>query len=347
MMKKMQKKLIVPKELRINVTDNCNLNCMGCSKDGDKDQEGESLTLKQYFTLIDEWAPHKEAKAVSITGGEPLIPCERQKTYEIIKHVKSYDLEVRFCTNGHYLTKEVAAELKTLGVDNIQVGLDSSTKEFQNKRCKSIAAWQKAITGIKNSIGAGLNTSVRYTIYKSNLQDVAPTYRFVSELGVSTFKLRALFPTGAAIDNCKKEFIDSKELSDVYHEAVEVSKGNTTKLYLCQPVFYTNFPECYNIEVEDNLSCGEWNNASINSKGKIEYCLLCDDGARFGNIKDNPFLELWNSPKIKSAREERKRKGKIIGCPALQVQYQAHIGNYITDFEKPLIERTRRLQKLL
>lgn len=311
----MANKLIMPRELRLNVTDKCNLECFCCSKDGDKDKEGKPLSLDEYLRIIDEWAPYDEAKSLSITGGEPLF--EKEYTYAIIKRAKKYGILVRLCTNGHFIEEKVADDLADLGVDEVQIGLDSSTPEFHNRRCNDNSyAWQRAVSGIEASVKRGLYTTVRYTLYKSNLDEVVPTYKFVSRLGVAKFKLRMLFPVGAAIMNGVDENITGEELAIAQNSALDYSRRTKTKLEISQPYFLVKYHhDSCNVIYEDNSSCGERNNASINSKGNVEYCLFCDDGARFGNVRDASFLELWNTPAIKTAREERRPEGE--GCPAL------------------------------
>ncbi|MBN1156279.1 radical SAM protein [Candidatus Woesearchaeota archaeon] len=336
--------IVSPKELRINVGESCNRSCLGCSKDSDKERIGKPATLDDFFMAISETKEQGTLESASITGGEPLHPQLREKTCRLIEYAKPAD--VRLCTNGDFIdSKQFAEELKNLGVNSVQIGLDSSAPCFQNMRSKSETAWNDTMQGITNALKAGLPVSIRYTLYDENLDDAVKTYLLVSRMGVQQFKLRTLFPSGSAIQNCLNMLPSGEQLAKAQHDALLVSKGNATRLELSQPCFYT-IPQGYNAFIEDNESCGERNNASINSVGIAEYCLFCDDGARFGNIKDNSFLDLWNSPEIIAARKQRKRNGIIVGCPAYEIQRQRHLGDYAT-FERELKRTTEGLQRNL
>jgi PqqA peptide cyclase len=336
-------RLVSPKELRLNVGDACNRRCPACSKNGAKDSAGESASLDDLLRILDETRGQGTLEAVSVTGGEPLHPALKGNTFRLIEHARP--ARVRLCTNGDFLDATVAEGLRNLGLESVQIGLDSSTAAFQNRRSGSPDAWRTTMRGVALALHAGLSVSIRYTLYAGNRHDVAATYRMVAALGVDRFKLRTLFPSGAAIQGCGDLLPTAAQLAQAQFDALRVSRGATTQLELSQPVFFI-IPEGCNAFLEDNHSCGEWSNASINSRGIVEYCLFCDDGSRFGNIRNRPFLELWNSPEIALARERRKRNGVIVGCPAYEVQRQRYLGDY-ERFERELRETTADLQRHL
>jgi len=338
------KKVIIPKEIRINVGSYCDLNCIGCSKQGAKDIEGEFLDLSDYLGLINELKEQNQTVAISLTGGEPLHPKLINTTIKLIERSKPWD--VRLCTNAHFIDLTIAKKLKKLGVNSAQVGLDSSTGDFQNYRSRSTSAWRMTIRGIEKAVKAKLDVSVRFTLYRENLDEVQPTYKLAELLGVKQFKLRILFPVGASVKNCINSVPSGYQLAQAQYEALLLSKRSKVRLELSQPSFFT-IPKEYNAFIEDNSSCGEMSNASVNARGLVEYCLFCEDGNVFGNIRNNTFLELWNSSAIKKTRKDRKRKGTIVGCPAFEFQYNKHIGNYKKNFEIDLIKRTSELQKSL
>jgi MoaA/NifB/PqqE/SkfB family radical SAM enzyme len=336
--------LILPKELRISVGTACNLHCIGCSKEGEKDLAGKPLEIDDYAALIEEIKEMGVTDALSLTGGEPLIPSLREKTFKLISAAKP--LKIRLCTNGHFIDAKVAKDLRHLGVDSVQIGIDSSSPHFQNMRSGSSVAWQRTVKGLEAAVRAGLSVSARFTLYTANREDVSSTYRMISEKGCTQFKLRILFPSGSAISNCPSLIPSGIELAQAQYEAIVASYENTTRLELSQPCFYA-IPERYNAFIEDNSGCGEQSNASISSSGNAEYCLFCDDGQRFGNVTIMPFKSIWNSNELNEVRLQRKRNGKIVGCPAFESQYNKFIGNYRDAFETPLMNKTRELEKHL
>jgi MoaA/NifB/PqqE/SkfB family radical SAM enzyme len=335
------KKIKIPKEIRINVGPDCDSNCIGCSKQGPKDQKGNLLELFDYVKLIEELKSYGQTRAISLTGGEPLHPKLIATTIELIKKSKPWD--VRLCTNGHFIDRGTANKLKKIGVNSVQVGFDSATKEFQDRRSRSKSAWDMTVRGIKNAAAAGLDVWTRFTLYKENLNEVLPAYKLAESLGAAQFKLRILFPVGGCVKNCLAQIPSGRQLADAQYGALLISKGNQARLELSQPCFF-KIPAGYNAFIEDNSSCGELNNGSINAHGLVEYCLFCEDGEVFGNIKNNGFIDLWNSPEIEVFRKSKKRKGKIVGCPAFEFQYNKYLSNYRNIFERDLVKRTQELQ---
>jgi MoaA/NifB/PqqE/SkfB family radical SAM enzyme len=335
---------ILPKELRLSAGSACNLQCIGCSKEGDKDRAGKPLAIDDYLALIEEIKGLGETDSLSITGGEPLLPSLRETTYKLIAAAKP--LKIRLCTNGHFIDAKVAEELRLLGVDSVQIGIDSSSPQFQNMRSRSSTAWQRAVQGLEAAVAAGLFVAARYTLYTANKEDVGSTYRMIAGEGCSQFKLRILFPSGAALHYCPGLIPSGAELAQAQYDALSASRNNTTRLELSQPCFQV-IPEGYNALIEDNSSCGEHSNASISSRGNVEYCLFCDDGQRFGNVAGGSFATTWNSPELHEVREQRKRNGKIVGCPAFEFQYDRFVGGYRENFETPLLVKTKELEKQL
>ncbi len=335
---------IAPEELRINLTTRCNLRCIGCSKQGAG--PGEPLLLAHYLQLIDEAAATGRLKRLSITGGEPLFPDEREKLFAVLERARSLSLGVRLCSNGHYLSRSLVRELRSLDVDRVQVGLDSSTPGFHNLRSRSRTAWQDAVRGIETAAAGGLAVSVRYTLYTLNVWDVDRTYRLVSDLGAVGFKLRILFPVGGAVGGCLGLVPSADQLARAQYLAIAAGRTLGVGLELSQPCFFSPGGRD-RFTVEDNSGCGQSGNASVDPFGVVQYCLFCDDGTAFGNVRDRAFLEAWNGCEIERAREARKRRGKVVGCPAFQVQYERYIGSYLEQFERPLLARTRWLSSLL
>jgi MoaA/NifB/PqqE/SkfB family radical SAM enzyme len=81
--------------LTINVTYNCNLNCIDCYNKKHFSQKKE-LTFKQIKNIINQ-AIDLGLKIILLTGGEPLL---RPDIFKIISYAKEKKLYVCLATNG-------------------------------------------------------------------------------------------------------------------------------------------------------------------------------------------------------------------------------------------------------
>lgn len=114
--------------IRISVTDRCNFRCTYCMP-----EEGvpslahdEILTFEEIERLCKIFASIGIRK-VKITGGEPLV---RKGVVHLIESLKQIDgIDAVTMTSNGSLLKEHLAELKTAGLDGINISLDSLNKE--------------------------------------------------------------------------------------------------------------------------------------------------------------------------------------------------------------------------
>jgi MoaA/NifB/PqqE/SkfB family radical SAM enzyme len=135
------------------------------------------------------------------------------------------------------INRKICNELKEAGVTRFQIGLDSSG-EFGYEDEDQIAwdtfhSWlrgdemgfSKTVDAIKIAIRAGIDVSVRYSLCRSNLNDVIKTYQFVSSLGVSKFKFRVLFPDGRAKRRLLHELISGEDMANTQYDLIQASNA--------------------------------------------------------------------------------------------------------------------------
>lgn len=114
--------------LRISVTDRCNLRCRYCMP-----QEGiplishvEILTYEEIVRIVRVFAAEGISK-IRLTGGEPLIRKGIVDFISQISQIKEIE-DLSLTTNG-ILLKELAHDLKQVGLKRVNISLDSLRKE--------------------------------------------------------------------------------------------------------------------------------------------------------------------------------------------------------------------------
>ena len=119
----------VATDLRVSLTDKCNLRCTYCMPAEGLDWMplAEQLSDDEVVRLVGIAARHLGVEEVRFTGGEPLV---RRGLVDIVRRVKVADpgLELSVTTNGLGLAKTADA-LADAGLDRVNVSLDTARRE--------------------------------------------------------------------------------------------------------------------------------------------------------------------------------------------------------------------------
>ena len=344
---------IIPDELRFAVTRKCDGACKHCYNHSGKDVD--RLSSDDFIRIIKEvHTLNPQMDRITLTGGEPLL--EKDIVLNISRFAQSIGVRVRLVTRGWELNTDLCNELKKAGVTRLQIGLDSSGESVYeddtHKGWDTFHSWlrddkmafRKTVDAIGIAIGAGIDVSVRYSLCRSNLNDVVKTYRFVSWLGVSKFKFRVLFPDGRAKKRLLREFIAGEDMANAQLGLINASKDNKTVVEITQPCLYA-LPGRDNLSAENNpynafketCSCGEVA-AYIDSNGDVKYCLFDEDS--IGNVCGESFLTVWNSGAATEVRKQRCPLDKTgATCSSFKLLYD-QFGDY-SAFMKAYVNRVR------
>ncbi len=127
---------------------------------------------KRFFTIPDVKELSRQADEMGlahlvITGGEPLVFPDFDELVAAIDPKKFY---ITSDTNGWYLDEARAKHLKEIGVDKIQLSLDSlSAKEHDDFRRKS-GSHERAVRAIDAAQKAGLNIIIATVVTKQRVR---------------------------------------------------------------------------------------------------------------------------------------------------------------------------------
>ena len=148
------------KDIRVSVTSNCNLKCIYCHREGQKEctSSRTPMSINEISFLVDI-ARKYGVRTVKITGGEPLV---RTDILNILKSIgsKKHIEDLSVVTNGILLEK-YAHGLKDSGVDRINISLDTLNPETY---------WSLS-NGLVISVlnGVSLAASLNFALIKINM----------------------------------------------------------------------------------------------------------------------------------------------------------------------------------
>jgi len=299
--------------VHLELTNACNFDCVFCPKSLMKREYGFMKT-ELARTLINDLAANRITEKVTFhVMGEPML---HPDFFSILKYVRESGLRAGVTTNGSFLNRESAGALKELGVDQINISLQTPDEEsFATRKARGIT-YKDYCQGILDAIdtlrsdGGRTVIKIHFLVTKFN-QSVK---EFVGRMDIieDTRSLRAVFADWtrriyelpSIPDQGSGERV-RKALSGVTinrWNVLEVAPDIHLETYLLDSwgnsfgndnkgVRESRFGYCP--ALTDHFSI-LWN-------GDFIFCCKdFDGGTRVGNVEETDLLELLNSDTVLS-----------------------------------------------
>ncbi len=157
--------------LRVSVTDRCDFRCVYCmSEHMSFLPKADLLSLEELDRLCSAFVD-KGVTKLRLTGGEPLVRRGIMTLFaSLSRHLDSGALkELTLTTNGSQLDK-YAKELKSYGIDRINVSLDTLDAD----KFRAITRWgdlNKVMSGIDAAQAAGIKVKINVVALKGVNED--------------------------------------------------------------------------------------------------------------------------------------------------------------------------------
>jgi len=163
----------------------CNFHCQHCCERQMANQKRRSLTLKDVKELSRQADKMGLAQFV-ITGGEPLIFPDFD---DLVAAIDPQKFWIVSDSNGWLLDEERAKHLKSIGVDKIQLSIDSlSAKEHDEFRGVP-GSHTRCLRAIDAALKAGLNIIVQTVVWKQRVRskEFIEFLEFMNGKGIGVF----------------------------------------------------------------------------------------------------------------------------------------------------------------
>jgi len=198
----------------------CNFKCEHCSVKGFQGKkEGRYFTLEDVGELSQQ-ADEMGLAHLVITGGEPLVFPDFDDLVRAIDPEKFY---ITSDTNGWLLDYKKAKHMRDIGIDKIQLSLDSLTADASENFHGKGKSNDWALRALDASLKAGLNTLVQTVVTKQRVrsQEFINFLEYLNGKGVGVFVTYAK-PVGAWEGNFdvlvnKKDMDYVRELEKKYN----------------------------------------------------------------------------------------------------------------------------------
>jgi cyclic pyranopterin phosphate synthase len=269
--------------LRVSLTPKCNLSCIYCHREGEKDPEA-SLTAAEIAEVL-RVAAGFGIRSIKLTGGEPLL---RPDLIEIVKSVPS-GVESSITTNGTLLAG-LAADLKQAGLRRVNVSIDSLDPATYKKIAGSDRL-SDVLDGIDAALATGLtpvklNMVVLKGINDHEIDDFLAYVRGNRDLVLQLIELMNF-------NNCDHH----GDLNGLENSLASRSKQIVTRRMHHRKKYCLDGAEVEVVRPLHNTEfCAYCNRLRVTSDGKLKPCLLRTDNhvdirGKSGKELEDLFIE--------------------------------------------------------
>ncbi|MPW38187.1 GTP 3',8-cyclase MoaA [Thermococcus sp. 101 C5] len=260
--------------LRISLTNECNLNCFYCHR------EGQTLSFQgmkpEEIERIVRIASQLGIKKVKLTGGEPTI---RKDIVEIVRRIRPYVEDLSMTTNGTTM-KLLGGSLKEAGLDRVNISLDT----LDRKKYKAITGFDvlpQVLEGIEKAVKLFYPVKLNMVVMKGlNDGEIWDMINYAAQKNTILQLIEIEVPREME-DSWffKKYFYPLKPLEEKFEEiAVDVKER---RMHRRKKYF---IPTDYGIaEVEvvrsmhNTIFCANCTRIRLTSTGHLKTCLLRRD----------------------------------------------------------------------
>lgn len=321
-----------PVQIDLKLVDACNLRCKMCPQWGDAGYNftqpsisaSRAVPLQVYERLLDEVASFQPW--FFLWGGEPMLYPD---ILPLIAGIKSRGMKVSLVTNGTVMHDKIAA-LVELGTDVILFSIDGARDTHDNIRGFA-GAFDKSMSAVKQlqderKRQRKANPLIVFTsvITADNQHNFDEIYHLAASAGVDLVLTVCSWFQTAESGRQQTEILEERMgitpwswkgyLLDVDKIDGRVVRNTIRRIKDRKwPFHYKFYPPIEDEDIEaffrdhsntfGNTRCtAPWVSAEIMPNGDVANCRDYPDVVA-GNIKDTPFLELWNKGRLVEFRK--------------------------------------------
>jgi len=263
------------RNLRIAVTSRCNLNCIYCHHEGERNPKVEmgADRIAEIARAFYDFG----VKKLKLSGGEQL----RKDICELVSMMPEFE-EISLTTNG-ILLSDLAQELKESGLHRVNVSLDTLNPELF-RFITGGGNLERVLEGIRCAVEANLTPiKLNMVLMKGlNESEVWKMLEFANSFNRE--RTNVILQLIELIPNSKtgEFYLDPTKLEEEFAKiatAVKIRDMHRRKQ------FFTPLGVVEIVKPLDNTSfCMHCNRIRITSDGKIKLCLMSDEAVDISNL---------------------------------------------------------------
>jgi len=296
----------------VDVTDRCNMNCIGCSwhgPDGHRQNNGTQALPDMSPALFGQICRSLSAMrtgSIILQGrGEPLL---HPRIFDMIQMAGSSGMHTTLLSNGSLLSEETVDELIVSGPDTLKISLWAVTPDqfAANYPGNPRHYFEDILNGLsllrdkKKKNDAKSPEVIIYFVFNENNQDSIPdavdlAVRYGCD-GLFFSPMRPLKPSG---DSHSPGSVEVQTVT----RALEQAGKRLRSLAMAENIRWALFRMQMSAPLWHHMPCYiSWYHLRIRTDGRVQPCGRCDETICFGNINHASLEEIWNGPGIRRFR---------------------------------------------
>ena len=269
------------RDLRISVTDRCNVRCVYCmpkevyGRDHRFLDRRELLTFEEIARIAGIFVGAGVRK-LRITGGEPLV---RRDVERLIEQLAALDVDLTLTTNGSLLPQKARA-LADAGLRRVTVSLDSLDDEQFRALNDVDFPVERVLEGIEAARAAGLPVKVNAVVKRgANDDQIVPMAAFFREQG-HTLRFIEYMDVGHTTGWRLDDVVPAREIVAALDAAFGVEavgadyRGEVARRWR----YRDGTGEFGVISSVTQPFCGDCTRARLSAEGKLFTCLFAVRG---------------------------------------------------------------------
>lgn len=298
----------VPEIIGWEITNRCNLSCPHCLTAATARAHDE-LTTGECRKVIDAMVSIG-VEMIGWTGGEPML---RDDLEELVAYAWSNGIKSNITTNGILFTAERGERLIRSGIRAVQISLDGTTPERNNRmRGSTVEEFDAIIDAIRTCKRLGTRLLLATVVGRENVDDAAEMITLARREGVDAIRFCGFTPMGRGRRNEIKERLQfTKDLEPLLDF---VRKGQDERSpSISFDIGFGPVPPDFGF----HRCVAGMETFYLKGNGDVYPCTaLSDQRFRVGNVRTTPLPDIWNSPEMTAmARFPREDiHGPCRGC---------------------------------
>lgn len=276
------------RDLRISVTDRCNLRCTYCMPREIFDESHTFLPRAELLTFeeIERLAAlfiRLGVKKIRLTGGEPLLRRGIEQLVERLARLQTTagePLEIALTTNGVLLARKAQA-LKDAGLSRVTVSLDGLSDATFRRMSDSSAAVATVLEGIDAAQAAGLGPLKVNMVVKRgvNEHEILPMAEHFRHTGI-VLRFIEFMDVGSTNGWRMDDVVPAREILDRVAERFSIEQldagrnGEVAERWR----YADGGGEIGVIASVTQAFCHECTRARLSTDGRLYTCLFASDG---------------------------------------------------------------------
>ena len=268
--------------LRLSVTDRCNFRCQYCMP-----EEGmhfvprdDLLTFEELHQLSGIFC-RLGIRKIRVTGGEPFV---RKEITTFLRKLRSVSglKKLTITTNGTLLQQYID-ELREIGIDTINLSLDSLNRERFYKITRR-DKFDEVYSGIFKLLDAGFELKINCVLMKGkNEEDILPFIELTKDYPISVRFLEEMpFNGSESFDSIRWDYKEIYAYINTHYRNIEKvpSPSTSTSVNYRIPGYKGSFGI---IASFSRTFCGTCNRIRLSATGDLRTCLY---GPPVVNLRD-------------------------------------------------------------